>query len=311
MRRSGIAPVLLMVALLVPLAGCGSDGGQKKVSDNRAFFESQPLQKVQVGDIEMACKSFGEGRPLFMIPAFAMTMDVWDPVFLEELSTEYRVIIFDNRGMGETTSGTREWTIDQFADDTAGLIEALGYRSAFVLGWSVGGDIALSLVVNHPERVIKLISYAGDCGGTQKVEAPEYKEVLAEVQDVDAPLKRVLGSLFPPEWMEEHPDYWKDFPFPRERSSLKSIGRQDLAYETWEGVYNRLTEIEKPVLVVGGTEDVSTPPENLDILGSRIPGCWVVRYWGAGHGLQYQYPTDFAGQIVDFIDAPPTQADQV
>jgi len=137
-----------------------------------------------------------------MIPAYCMTMEVWDPNFLGSLATEHKVVVFDNRGIGETGAGTKEFTIDQFGDDTAGLIRALGYKQADVLGWSIGGDIALSLVVHHPDVVNRLVSDAGDCGGTQKVDAPKYKQVLKQLKDVQGPMKDVLGALFPAWWME-------------------------------------------------------------------------------------------------------------
>ena len=136
-----------------------------------AVFDSEPLQKVQVDDIEVGYKTFGQGKPLVMIPAYVATMEVWDPHILIKLATKYEVIIFDNRGMGKTSAGDEEFTIDRFATDTAGLIEALGYERANVLGWSIGGDIALSLAVNHRDRVDRMVLYAGDCGGTQKVVA--------------------------------------------------------------------------------------------------------------------------------------------
>lgn len=119
--------------------------------------------------IEIAYKSFGSGEPLVMITGYIATLELWDPLFVQTLASDYRVVIFDNRGTGETTGGTADWTIDQFADNTAGLIEAISLQRANVLGWSMGGDIALGLAVRHPDKVSKLIVYAGDCGGPEKV----------------------------------------------------------------------------------------------------------------------------------------------
>lgn len=305
-KASTCVVVVLVLALMLALPGCKAIKKTEgylwhQTAGARQFFESQPLQKIRVGDITVGYKTFGQGEPLFMIPAFAMTMDVWDPNFLAMLSSKYKVILFDSRGMGETTAGTKEFTIDQFGDDTAGLIEALGYKQANVLGWSVGGDIALSLVVRHPDKVKKLISDAGDCGGTQKVDAPEYKAVLKQLQDVKSPMKDVLGALFPAWWMEAHPNYWKDFPFPKEKSKISSIDKQNKAYNDWKGVYDQLPGINKPVLVVTGTDDVSTPPQNAKILADRIPKSKLVEFPGAGHGLNNMYPLAFAHVILDFL----------
>ena len=148
----------------------------------KTYYDTQTASSVQVGDISISYKVFGSGDPLVMITGYSTTKDTWQPLFLQALASKYKVVVFDNRGMGNITAGTKSFTIDQFGDDTAGLIEALGFGQANVLGWSIGGDIALSLVVNHPDKVIKLVSYAGDCGGTQKVNAPKYKNILKSLR---------------------------------------------------------------------------------------------------------------------------------
>jgi pimeloyl-ACP methyl ester carboxylesterase len=298
-RTNATITILLVVALAVAVSGCG--GKEEKRTKKKTFYDTAELQKIRVEDIDVAYKVFGPGEPLVMITGYSTTMDTWDPRFLEDLASKYKVVVFDNRGMGETTSGTKEWTIDQFAADTAGFIRALKYSSANVLGWSLGGDVALGLVVFYPERVRKLISYAGDCGGPQKIPAPEYKDTLKDLQDVNAPLSKALAALYPPEYMKENPDYWKSFPFPSEMTPPEEISRQNQAYEEWPGVYDELPDISRPVLVATGTEDVSTPPGNADILVSRIPHSKLVTFPGAGHGLQYQYPDEFAQAIMEFL----------
>ena len=250
---------------------------------------------VRVDDIDIACRKLGEGEPLVMISAYAITMDMWDESFVQELASRYEVIMFDNRGMGHTTSGTAPWSIDRFAADTSGLIRALGIDRANVCGWSLGGDVALGLAVDFPERVERLIVYAGDCGGPHKVPAPKYLGVLKKAfRGRYVPFEGLLAILFPPKWMKEHPNYWRRVPFPREFVRPLSIIRQNRAYEEWAGVYEQLPGIDCPTLIVTGTEDVSTPPENADILHERIPGSTLVQFPGAGHGLMYQYPHELA-----------------
>jgi pimeloyl-ACP methyl ester carboxylesterase len=265
-------------------------------------FKPDAPRTVRVDDILVAIRVFGEGDPLFMIPAYVSTMDQWDPDFLSRLAMHHTVVIFDNRGLGGTTPGYAEFTMDRFALDTAGLIQALGYERAHVLGWSIGGDIALCLAANHPERVMKLVSYAGDCGGPQKIAAPAYKEILKKLHGVQGVMmKDLLAALFPAWWMEAHPDYWKQFPVPRGIPNPLHIVQQDNAYESWEGVYDRLPDMRIPVMALTGTEDDSTPPENARILAERLPDCKLVEFPGAGHGLQYMYPIGLANVIIDFL----------
>lgn len=261
-----------------------------------------PLQRVRVDDIDVAFRELGRGEPLLMITAYSVSMDMWDTRLLRQLASRYRVIIFDNRGMGKTGAGKAPWSIDRFATDTAGLIRELGYDRANVLGWSLGGDVALGLAVAYPEMVERLIIYAGDCGGPHKIAAPRYHEVLKRVFRYGyVPFGEFLAILFPPSWMKAHPDYWRSVPLHMQRFHPRRFARQNRAYEEWPGVYEKLPAIETPVLVITGTEDVSTPPENADILTERIPGARLVRFRGAGHGLMYQYPDELSQSIIEFL----------
>lgn len=147
-----------------------------------------------------------------------------------------------------------------------------------------------------------LIVYAGDCGGTQRVFTEEVYKELEMFADPNPDPSAYFPVLFPAEWMESHPDLWKDFADIKETSSPENIKKQSDAYVGWEGVYDQLPDIARPTLVATGTEDISTPPENAVILAARIPGSWLVRFEGAGHGLMYQYPDEFARVITDFIE---------
>jgi hypothetical protein len=84
-------------------------------------------QKVKVGDIEIAYKQLGSGSdtPIVLITGCCLTMDMWSPTLLKELSKNQTVIIFDNRGAGGSTLGTKLFSIKQFANDTVGLLNAL------------------------------------------------------------------------------------------------------------------------------------------------------------------------------------------
>lgn len=82
-----------------------------------------PSRKVRVGDIDMAYKQLGNvnDNPIVLITGCCTTMDMWSPTLLNELLSNRSVIIFDNPGAGESTAGTREFSINQFAKDTIGL----------------------------------------------------------------------------------------------------------------------------------------------------------------------------------------------
>ena len=103
---------------------------------------------------------------------FSGTMDLWSPEFVTALAQDRQVIVFDNRGIGETNDPMGAYPFSQLADDTAGLIKALGYDRLDVLGWSMGGNVAIDLTVRHPGVVSRLVSYAGSAGGPGRSHRP-------------------------------------------------------------------------------------------------------------------------------------------
>jgi alpha/beta hydrolase family protein len=140
-----------------------------------------PAKKIRVGDIDVAYKTFGNGDPILLISGSGNVMGVWPATFLQELSSNQTVIIFDNRGVGNTTSGTKPFTISQFANDTIGLLDALNIQTTDVLGFSMASFIAQQLTIAHPERVNKLILYGASCGGQEGI--PQRPEVTRTISD--------------------------------------------------------------------------------------------------------------------------------
>ena len=112
---------------------------------NSLEIQSIPSKKVHVGDIDITYKTFGKGDAILLISGSGNVMDVWPSSMLQELSSNHTVIIFDNRGVGNTTSGTRPFSIQQFANDTVGLLDALKIQKADVLGHSQGSLVAQQL----------------------------------------------------------------------------------------------------------------------------------------------------------------------
>ena len=97
------------------------------------------MPKVKVDDIQMYYEVNGEGYPLVMIMGGGGNLDWWNPHMIEELSNNSKVVTFDNRGTGRTDVSDKEFSIRLFADDTVGLMNALGISQANILGWSMGG----------------------------------------------------------------------------------------------------------------------------------------------------------------------------
>jgi pimeloyl-ACP methyl ester carboxylesterase len=262
--------------------------------------------KATVGDIEIAYRIQGEGEPLLLIMGLAGTMEIWDPTLMGQLTQHYRVITFDNRGIGGTTLGTEPFTMPQMADDTAGLLEALGIDHAYVLGWSLGSHVGQELVLKYPQRVDRLILYASLCGGSEAIRNFQTMEEFADTSG--GPLQRaqrLLNLILPPAWVRDHVPYLLEaFVHPLDRASQATIDKQIQAEREWPGTCDRLGQVSRPTLVVTGSDDQATPPANSLMLAERIPNAWLAYFAGGGHGMMYQYPDQFAATILSFLQAP-------
>lgn len=265
------------------------------------------IQHIDVGDISVAYRVYGAGEPLVLIMGYAGTMDTWNPDLIAPLAQYYRVIAFDNRGMGGTTAGTHAFTIEQFAEDTAAFMDALSVPRAHVLAWSMGTNIALELALRHPDKVNRLILYAGDAGGREAILPTQ--TVLDQLTDTSGTPeeqgRRLMGLLAPPAWLAEHGAYLGEiFSGPQESSTPENIGKQAAAMAKWPGAFARLPSIKAPTLLITGADDIITPPANSLQMVGRIPGAWLIQLPGAGHGAMYQYPGQMAQLVKDFLMMP-------
>ena len=259
---------------------------------------------IRAGDINIAYKEFGRGEPLIMIMGYSATMDLWSPRVIRALAAHYRVIIFDNRGMGLTSASDKEFSIELFADDTARLMDALGIKRAHVLGYSMGTGIAQELVLRYPQKVSKLILYAADCGGKEGINPTP--ETLHQLTDTTCSPQeradRLIKLILPEEWLKKHPDLQNYLPFPKEPISNENINRQTKAMLGWNGAFSRLAQIKQQTLLIAGTEDVLTPPENSLLMVQHIPRVWLIQIKGGGHGLMYQWPDRFSKCLLVFLE---------
>jgi pimeloyl-ACP methyl ester carboxylesterase len=264
-------------------------------------------KKIRVGDINITYKIFGKGDPLLFIPGFSMTMDMWEPM-LNGLPENHAIILLDNRGIGKTTSGNESskdttFTINQFTNDTAALIDALKIRQPVdILGLSLGGFIAQELALSHPEMVNRLILVASSCGGNQTIPPQISPQDFKSMVSGNATKELFLHTLFPQDWIQNNTEYIEnEFIFPMGKSSSENLQLQSAAAGRWSGTCERLADISVPTLVVTGTQDMTSPPANSIRLADKIPGAWLVQIEGGGHGLMFQYPEKFSKIVETFF----------
>jgi pimeloyl-ACP methyl ester carboxylesterase len=243
--------------------------------------------------------------------------------FLKTLSSNHTVIVFDPRGIGNTTTGTKPYSMQQLANDTAGLLDALKIPKADVLGYSLGSYIAQQFAVSHPEKVNNLILVAATCGGKDGIlPPPEFMKMQNEVANKSVnnipttadEMKQLVVASLGSGWIKLHPE---SLDIPENMTLLQSKpgltpetmnNQYNVAFvwvaKNWSGACDGLAKIAKPTLIITGTDDnYLVPHENALILAGKIPGAWLVQIKNAGHAIVNQYPAEVGKIMNTFLSA--------
>ena len=256
----------------------------------------------------MGYRVYGQGPPLLLIMGFGGTKENWDPTFLAQLATQYQVITFDNRGIGDTTVTPGPYLISQFADDSAGLLQALGINHAAVLGFSMGSYIAQELVLRHPDLVSSLVLYGTDCGGSDAVRAdPAVLKTLVDTSGTPAAyLTRLLNIFLPGSWLADPANVHyavQVFEQSGASPSPQTISLQAQAVLSWSGTCDRLQNVTQDTLVMAGSDDEVIPPANASIVAAHLSQAQVKIFPGGGHFMMMQFPADLANAVLAFLSA--------
>jgi pimeloyl-ACP methyl ester carboxylesterase len=233
----------------------------------------------------------GEGFPLVMIIGFGVNLDYWNTRMIEELSKNFKTVVFDNRGTGRTDVSDKEYTIKLFADDTAGLMNALGISKAHILGWSMGGMIAQELALNYPEKVAKLVLYSTSCGGAKSVPMSQeasgmFMRFFAGGMSAEEAARMVIRLNFTNDFIDNNPDFVNLMieRILRIPASRETLMRQMTAIRNFSA-FDRLSGIKAPTLVLSGKRDIVIPPENGSILVKAIPNARLACLEKSAHAL--------------------------
>ncbi len=246
----------------------------------------------------------GQGYPLVLIRSLGSNADHWYAQ-LPALAAHFRVIVFDNRGIGRSSDPGGDFSIRNMADDTVGLLDALAIPQAHVLGVSMGGMIAQCIALDHPGRVRGLVLVVSHCGGAHQVRpSAEIARLVGEMVTVGSPESRIkaLPAFFDPETLKTNLVCAQTYAavslkYPADAQILT---RQFKAIQEFD-VYDRLPAIQSPTLVVASTGDVLIPPGNSDILAARIPHARLVAIPGGGHQILVEQPEACNRAVVDFL----------
>jgi pimeloyl-ACP methyl ester carboxylesterase len=249
---------------------------------------------IQAGEVELSYERSGTGPPLLLIMGMSGTAQHWGEPFLAPLRGHFETIVYDHRGVGESSRLEGPVTIAQMAADAAALLVALEVDSAHVLGISMGGMIAQELALAHPERVRTLTLGCTYCGGEgSALSSPEVMRKLGEgMMSGDRALALRAGwEVNVSESMAADEEAFERFLAIGSANAvaIRVVMAQMQACAAHD-TSARLGALEMPVLVVHGTEDQLLPVQNGRVIASRIPGARLEILEGVGHLFFWERP---------------------
>lgn len=202
------------------------------------------------------------------------------------LTDFFEVISYDQRGLGQTEAPSGEYSMQQYADDAANLLEALNIDSINVFGVSFGGMVAQELTIRHPSKVRKLVLACTSSGGKGGSSYP-----LHDLEKLDKEMKlekniRINDLRISDDWINANQETWHEIKLNTKKRKLFSPDQENLLKQLsarkGHDTYEKLRKIDKPVLLTGGKYDGIAPVANMKSLQSQIKGSELRLYEG-GH----------------------------
>jgi pimeloyl-ACP methyl ester carboxylesterase len=262
-------------------------------------------QAARNGAVRIAFEERGAGEPLLLIQGLGYGRWGWAPV-ADLLAERFRVILFDNRGIGASDCPPGPYTTEQMAGDAAAVLDAAEVERAHVLGTSLGGMVAQELALSSPQRIDKLVLVCTTPGGADAYPLPERTLRLMAGAAALAPevaLRRFVENALAATVVESRPELVEEILALRlaNPQPLECWQAQSMAALSFAGA-GRLGEVEAPTLLVHGTADNVVDHRNSDLIADRIPGAQLEIFEGAGHLLFWEEPERFARLVTEFLE---------
>lgn len=261
------------------------------------------MPKIQVNDVELYYEEHGEGTPVILIHGLAGDCSAWNAQ-IERLKPHFRVIPYDNRGAGRSSAPDYPYTTEKFAEDTIGLMDALGIKEpAHIIGRSMGGAIAQEIALGYPERTRSMIITAS----FGKLDRYGY-QILHNINEVVKSQGYGLASriqslcFFPPSYFNKNEEQMLKF-----EESLAITDRPIHGYTNsthaclTHDALNRLPTVKCPTLVMAGGQDVLCSTDASREIAEKIPNCKLKVYEEASHFFLIQCFEESMKDIEDFL----------
>lgn len=247
----------------------------------------------------------GSGPPLLFISGTGGDLRTQPTVFASPLARSFDLLAYDQRGLGRTDKPDAAYSMAQYADDAAALLDHVGWNEALLVGVSFGGMVAQELALRHPQKVKRLVLACTSPGGEGGASFPFHEIEHLKGEARARYLIPISDIRRDDAWAAEHPEPYAQLvemtaadPFAGEPGRAEGAHRQLEAratHDTWD----RLPQIACPVLIAAGRYDGIALPATQEKMAQRIPGA-ELKWFEGGHLFMLQDRTAYPA-IVGFL----------
>ena len=264
------------------------------------------MSNAHNGEVRLTYEVKGDGEPLLMIHGLGYDRFGWGRL-PDLLAEDLQVVVFDNRGVGDSDVPAGPYAVSQLAADGAAVLDAAGIGAAHILGVSLGGYVAQELALTYPERLRKLVLASTAPGGPRSVPMPAAGlEAFGRFPTMqrEPGLRLMVENSLGQYGVREQPELVEEIYAYRLERGPTLAGWQAQAYAgaTFDA-YDRVPGITAETLVLQGGADNVVDPRNADLLVELIPNARLELIPDRGHLLVWQEAERLAPIVKEFIQS--------
>ena len=265
------------------------------------------MPSIQCGEVEVYYEIGGVGPRLLFIGGTGGDLRQKPNVFDRPLAGAFEVLAYDQRGLGQTVGPDRAYTMVDYADDAAALLDALGWERCHVMGVSFGGMVAQELAIRHQERIERLVLACTSSGGAGGASYPLHEQASLDPRARGIRRLEISDTRRDAAWQHGHAGEVEDILASwraQAEAGAGEPGRETGAARQLEArrhhdTYDRLPQLRMPVLVCAGAHDGVAPVENSRAVAEQVPGARLEVFDG-GHLFLIQDKTAYE-RVVGFL----------
>jgi pimeloyl-ACP methyl ester carboxylesterase len=261
---------------------------------------------IVIDGLRISYRREGTGAPLVLLHGFIVDGRVWRRQ-IDDLSRNFDVIAWDAPGCGESEDPREDYTMGEFAEALAGLLDRVGVSAVHILGLSWGGTLALEFYRQHPERALSLILADAYAGWTGSLGAEAAEQRLARcLKESELPPEAWVPQWAPEACSPNAPQAVID-----EQAAIMSdfhpAGFRAMSRALSGDFRDILATIRVPTLLIWGADDSRSPVRVGEAMCAAIPGAQLKIIAGAGHVSNMEKPSEFNSAVRSFCRSAQTQ----